>query len=126
MFGIGLPELIIIMVIALIVIGPSKLPDLARALGKGLAEFKKATQEIKEGLELDEEFRNVKNELVNGISGLDKAVDVDAMKKDEKKGPKYENYDDMISDYEASKEEKAPQSETEEGGSSGEGKEDGK
>ena len=40
MFGIGIPELIIIMVIALIVIGPSKLPELARALGKGMAEFR--------------------------------------------------------------------------------------
>ena len=47
MFGIGLPELIIIMVIALVVIGPNKLPDLARAIAKGMAEFKKATQEIK-------------------------------------------------------------------------------
>ena len=45
MFGIGLPELIIIMVIALIVIGPNKLPDAARALGKGMREFKKATSE---------------------------------------------------------------------------------
>ena len=55
MFGIGLPELIFIMVIALIVIGPSKLPDLAKALGKGMAEFRKATQEIKESLDLDED-----------------------------------------------------------------------
>ena len=60
MFGIGLPEMIIIMVIALIVIGPSKLPELARALGKGMAEFRKATQEIKDSLDIDEDFQAVK------------------------------------------------------------------
>jgi sec-independent protein translocase protein TatA len=47
MFGIGMPELVIIMVIALIVIGPQKLPELAKSLGKGLAEFKKATDDFK-------------------------------------------------------------------------------
>ena len=65
MFGIGLPELIIIMVIALIVIGPSKLPDLARALGKGMAEFRKATQEIKDSLDLDEDIQAVRKDLVD-------------------------------------------------------------
>lgn len=77
MFGIGIPELIIIMVIALIVIGPSKLPELAKALGKGMAEFRKATQEIKDSLDLDEDIKEIKNELVDSISGLDKALDVD-------------------------------------------------
>jgi len=77
MFGIGLPELIIILVIALIVIGPNKLPDVARALGKGMAEFRKATQEIKESLDLDEGIREIKNELVDSISNLDKPLDVE-------------------------------------------------
>ena len=74
MFGIGLPEMIIIMAIALIVIGPSKLPELARALGKGMAEFRKATQEIKDSLDIDEDFQAVKNDLADTVSGIEHTI----------------------------------------------------
>jgi Tat protein translocase TatB subunit len=51
MFGIGFPELLLIAVIALVVIGPKRLPDLARALGRGFAEFRRATDELKQSFE---------------------------------------------------------------------------
>jgi TatA/E family protein of Tat protein translocase len=56
MFGIGMPELLLILGLALIVLGPKKLPELARALGKGLAEFRRATDELKD------EFRQMERD----------------------------------------------------------------
>jgi TatA/E family protein of Tat protein translocase len=56
MFGsIGMPELIIILVIALIIFGPRKLPELGRSLGKSIGEFKRASNELRSTLE--EEIR---------------------------------------------------------------------
>lgn len=55
MFGLGLPELIVILVIALIFFGPGKLPQVGKALGSSIREFKKATREITAEIEDEDE-----------------------------------------------------------------------
>jgi Tat protein translocase TatB subunit len=65
MFGIGMQELILIAVIALIVVGPKKLPDLAKTLGKGFSEFKKATEGITD--ELKETLKEDKKQDDDGL-----------------------------------------------------------
>jgi len=63
MFGLGFQEVLLILFIALIVVGPGKLPDLARALGRGLAEFRKATNELKSTFDQDETVQELKKEF---------------------------------------------------------------
>jgi TatA/E family protein of Tat protein translocase len=66
MFNIGLPELLIIAAIALIVFGPNKLPELAKAFGKAMREFKKATDEVKESFEAEtRDLEEIKNTLAD-------------------------------------------------------------
>jgi Tat protein translocase TatB subunit len=73
MFGIGMPELMLIAVVALLVVGPKKLPDLAKTLGKGLNEFRKTATDVTDGLkdtikadDIKKDVESVKNSLLYG------------------------------------------------------------
>jgi Tat protein translocase TatB subunit len=63
MFGIGLPELIVIGIIALIAVGPKKLPGLAKSLGKGLSELRKAADDVAENIKETLKPDHVKKEV---------------------------------------------------------------
>ena len=65
MFGsIGMPELILIFVVALLVFGPKKLPELGKSLGRGLAEFKRASEDLKKTIEDEIEHGKQETEAV--------------------------------------------------------------
>jgi len=75
MFGIGLPEMIVILAVALIVVGPDKLPELARSLAKGMNELKKTMNQVKENLSeetkvissVQEDLKKTAGQLTNDL-----------------------------------------------------------
>jgi Tat protein translocase TatB subunit len=64
-FGIGMQEIVLICAIALIVVGPKKLPELARALGKGYGEFRRAFDEMKRNVETDFQTDEIRRSLLD-------------------------------------------------------------
>lgn len=72
MFGIGTPELLVILVVALVVLGPQRLPEVARMLGRGLAELRKATSGITD--ELTNARDLLENEVRSAESSLHEAM----------------------------------------------------
>lgn len=65
MFGIGPMELVLILVVALLVLGPKRMPELARTIGRGLGEFRRASNELRQSLALDD----LQNDLRQGLAG---------------------------------------------------------
>jgi Tat protein translocase TatB subunit len=63
MFGIGMQEVLLILVIALVVIGPKKLPEVAKALGKGYGEFRRAFEDMKSSINVDMKTEEEKERL---------------------------------------------------------------
>lgn len=71
MFGIGLPEMLLILALALIVVGPDKLPDLARSVAKGIMELKKTADGFKDSMEKEgDPLAETKKELEDAASAL--------------------------------------------------------
>jgi TatA/E family protein of Tat protein translocase len=77
MFGMGVPEILLILAIALIVIGPKKLPDLAKGLGRALGEFKRATNELKSSIDIDPGFKDVKGAFDDINADIREAIRTD-------------------------------------------------
>ncbi len=86
MFNLGFQEILLILAVAIIVVGPKNLPNVARALGRAYAEFRKAMQEFQETVESTEvvrEFKEELNKVQHGINPLVNLDEVDESKKEE-------------------------------------------
>jgi TatA/E family protein of Tat protein translocase len=88
MFGLGVTEVLLILAIALIIIGPQKLPEFGKTLGRALNEFKKGAQDFKRNLDIDSTLDNIKDikNMTPTKSNLKRALK-DAVLKDNTDSP---------------------------------------
>ncbi|MCE5200695.1 twin-arginine translocase TatA/TatE family subunit [bacterium] len=73
MFGLGTPEIIIILALALLLFGPKKLPEIGKSLGQGLRELRKASREIVDAVETASEEPQETKESINDVSNSSRA-----------------------------------------------------
>jgi Tat protein translocase TatB subunit len=76
MFDIGMPEMIMIFIVALLVVGPKKLPEIAKAHGKGLGELKKSFQDVKDSVQ--EEFKESTSEIRDAVTDVKRQIQAEA------------------------------------------------
>lgn len=96
MFGMSFTEIVLILAIALVVLGPDKLPGIARALGKGLREFRRATREIQSALEVEEVRRTIRERAQEVKDAVDPGPVMDP-----KTGKPIEDLPDDLADQKA-------------------------
>lgn len=115
MFGIGVPELLLLLAIALIVIGPKKLPDLAKSMGRAMREFKKATGEIKESLSMDADLNDVKETIDDLKDDFKKSLDDPPNQKEEKasEDEKVKSLDETYEEWKKQKSDSEPPADAE-------------
>ena len=73
MFDIGMPELIVIFLVAIVVLGPKRLPEVAKVVGKGLGELKKALKDVKDSVE--EEFKETTSDIRETVADVKKEIE---------------------------------------------------
>jgi sec-independent protein translocase protein TatB len=116
MFGLGTTEIVIILLIALVIFGPTEIPKVAKSLGKGMASLRRATEELKETVEEDKDLKMIKDSFQEAADTIRGKLDYDEMfdkvfPEDEKKDDELEadaeavendelTYDDIFPDDE--------------------------
>ena len=96
MFGLGMPEILIILAIALIVIGPKKLPDLAKTMGRAMGEFKRSAQDFKDSIDIETTVKD----LDEPASDLKSVLKEDSQEEDSQKEDGKEQETDVELDIE--------------------------
>jgi len=98
MFGLGVPELMLIFIIALVLFGPKRLPEIGRTLGKAMGEFKKATDELKNTVEREvrmEELRQISSPMITPVETVSRTEPVTPLRPVEPAPPVVSTPDDQ-------------------------------